>query len=648
MNMKNLLKKAFLLLALVGGAMNSWAIGIPQNLGSYIAIGTVPTSGSNVTASGVTLTGCKVDGNAKDEEYTSYTVGSTDGSTVRIEFALTAEAGNYLFSFKSGAQDASTVSLSLTNSSSQVVWSQANESIEDTDSWSLTKSHNFVIGNLTAGTYTMTITGESKTGSYYGNFGNFCFHKSTQYVNNWNNTVYVDFSDATSNGNSLSGTYINNLTVGSYVDFYTYTPNAGNNYYISAQFGYGLTDGSNNFTVTITDVSSSTIELNAQSYTINKGDDTYWVNSNLTAGWKKVRISFPNTIYNSDNEHTMRCQGFRFGEYDDLPLTGTATLNLNQAGVTFNNCKYEDGSSNIGYVKNGGYADGYYVYSSEPTYYNLSANVPWFNNAGTFTMTVTDVATSTVEATVTSSSITATGAVMLKIDNQITAGLKRIRFDFAGEGGDYLFNLNNVSFSPVTSVSGTITPAGWCSFASSYPLDLSTISGGSTAYYASEAEGSTVTLSTTTATVPAGEGLMIKGTPNAPFTINVAASGTSISGNKLIGQTTTGNVTASGTDGKYHYVFGYQSSSVYGFYNLTEDTSVSEGKAYLETTSALTTDGSGARAISIVLADDILTGIEKVENGEVKSSLPVKRIVNGKLVIEKKGMMFNANGARIY
>ena len=438
-----LFKTALLLVALVGGVSSSWAdnVSIPQDMGSYILIGNASTN-PKTTATGVTLTGCQVDGSAES----SYTVGSTNGSTVRIEFALTAEAGNYLFSFKSGAQDASTVSLSLTNSSSVVVWSKASESIEDTDSWSLTKSHDFVIGDLTAGTYTMTITGVSKTGSYYGNFGNFCFHKSTQYASNWNNTDYINFSDAVSSGNSLSGTYINNLTVGSYVDFYTYAPKAGNNYYISSQFGYGKTDGSNNFTVTITDVSTSTTELNAQSYTINKGDDIYWVNSNLQKGWKKVRIAFPNTIYNSDNEHTMRCQGFRFGVYDSLPLTGTATLNLNQSGVTFNDCKYEDGSSNIGYVKNGGYADGYYVYSSEPAYYNLSANIPWFSHAGTFTMTITDVATSTAEATVTSSSITATDAVTLKIDNQITAGLKRIRFDFAGEGSDYLFNLNNVSF----------------------------------------------------------------------------------------------------------------------------------------------------------------------------------------------------------
>ena len=197
-------------------------------------------------------------------------------------------------------------------------------------------------------------------------------------------------------------------------------------------------------------------------------------------------------------------------------------------------------------------------------------------------------------------------------------------------------------------VSGTITPAGWSSFASSYPLDLSTLTATSsaTAYYASAADGNTVTLTSTTATVPAGEGLMIKGTAGETFTIGVAASGTAIDGNLLKGQTTTGKVTAS-TTGAYHYVFGYQTddASVYGFYNLTSDTNVEAGKAYLETGTEL---AAGARSLSIVF-DDETTGIENLTpalsegDGAVynlsgqRVAQPTKGlyIVNGKKVIIK-------------
>ncbi len=191
--------------------------------------------------------------------------------------------------------------------------------------------------------------------------------------------------------------------------------------------------------------------------------------------------------------------------------------------------------------------------------------------------------------------------------------------------------------------SGVITPAGWSSFSSSYPLDLGSIENG-TAYYASAAGGETVTLTPTgDVSVPAGEGIMVKGTADDVFTIKVAASGTAIDGNLLKGQTTTGNVTAS-TDGVKHYVFGYvtETPSTYGFYNLSSDTEVASGKAYLETTTQVY-----ARSLRIVFDD--VTGIDQIDNGQltIDNSLPVKRIVNGKLVIEKNGQLFNANGAQV-
>ena len=188
-------------------------------------------------------------------------------------------------------------------------------------------------------------------------------------------------------------------------------------------------------------------------------------------------------------------------------------------------------------------------------------------------------------------------------------------------------------------VSGVITPAGWSSFSSSYPLDLGSIENG-TAYYASAAGGETVTLTPTgDVSVPAGEGIMVKGTADDVFTIKVAASGTAIDGNLLKGQTTTGTVTASGA-GTYHYVFGYESSSVYGFYNLASDTQVAAGKAYLETTG-----GNLARALRFSLG-----GITEVENVEAAPVATVKNgtyLENGKIAIYKNGMKFSATGARI-
>ena len=204
---------------------------------------------------------------------------------------------------------------------------------------------------------------------------------------------------------------------------------------------------------------------------------------------------------------------------------------------------------------------------------------------------------------------------------------------------DYVYA---VKTSDDVTVSATITDCGWSTFACNYALDLSTITGG-TAYYASAASGSTVTLTTTDATVPAGEGIMVKGTAGETFTIGVAASGTAISGNLLKGQTTTGNVAAS-TSGAYHYVFGFNTAdaSIYGFYNLNADTEVAAGKAYLETTEALS---PSAARIAIVF-DDETTGVSDVRSkmSDVRSEY---YNLNGQRVEKPSKGLYIVNGKKV-
>ena len=70
--------------------------------------------------------------------------------------------------------------------------------------------------------------------------------------------------------------------------------------------------------------------------------------------------------------------------------------------------------------------------------------------------------------------------------------------------------------------------------------------------------------------------------------------------------------------------------------------SVAVGKAYLHCDSDPTT--SLSRELSISFGG--VTAVEAVEGAKVKA-LPIKRIVNGKLIIEKKGAIFNAAGQKL-
>ena len=119
-----------------------------------------------------------------------------------------------------------------------------------------------------------------------------------------------------------------------------------------------------------------------------------------------------------------------------------------------------------------------------------------------------------------------------------------ITFDAAtnivADGGYYTTSDNGHGFDyilieKITSVSATIGATGWTTFASSYALDLSGMtasSGDVIAYYASSVDASSVTMTSTDATVAAGTGLMLKGTAGATVTIPVAASGDALSGKK--------------------------------------------------------------------------------------------------------------------
>lgn len=194
----------------------------------------------------------------------------------------------------------------------------------------------------------------------------------------------------------------------------------------------------------------------------------------------------------------------------------------------------------------------------------------------------------------------------------------------------------------VVSVSGTISASGWNTFSSNYALDLNSISATNevAAYYASAASGSSVTMSTTSATVPAGEGLMIKGTVGDTFTINVAQSGTSIDGNLLVGLPNGGTVPVAVAGEGVNYVFGWTDASNPGFYKIESDTpTLGAGKAYLHTTSAL-----GSK-LGLIFDDGETTNIKLNVNDSLDSDAAMYNLAGQKVSNSYKGIVI-VNGKK--
>lgn len=160
------------------------------------------------------------------------------------------------------------------------------------------------------------------------------------------------------------------------------------------------------------------------------------------------------------------------------------------------------------------------------------------------------------------------------------------------------------------AVTTTIGSAGYATFSSAYALDFASATGVK-AYVATGVEDGGVTMAKVEGSVPAATGLLLQRVGSDDISIPVVPSASAPAANLLRPAVTTTNVAAS-TAGCYHYVFARQ-GGVVGFYNLASATNVSAGKAYLETTTALS---SPRLDMLFDDNDDMVTGISSTANGQ--------------------------------
>ena len=199
-----------------------------------------------------------------------------------------------------------------------------------------------------------------------------------------------------------------------------------------------------------------------------------------------------------------------------------------------------------------------------------------------------------------------------------------------------------------TTVSATIGSTGWTTFASAYPLNLSSMTastGDVAAYYASSIGDGFVRMTSTESTgVAAGEGLMLKGTSGATITIPVAASGEAISGNMLKGCTTSTVLAADATSGYNNYVL-VNNNGTAEFQSLVEHgATIPAGKAYLQNGIY----SAGVKALRIVFEDNE-TGVESIEHSPltIDHEAGAMSDLSGRRVSKAQKGIFIANGKKV-
>ena len=387
-------------------------------------------------------------------------------------------------------------------------------------------------------------------------------------------------------------------------------------------------------TFAISDVSYS-YEYTASSfdYTVKAVDSEDNVLSTLASGTSSeaVTVSYPRAIKVGEVWYTCPSTSNFSVEATSLNPNPTITYTPDESIIYFKEAEVITGSQHISSAScSGGVYVNYYVGPTSVTIpvtgtYELETNVASRNSNSSLEVYTADGTTSVA-------AIAKGGSLGIRTCQfAADAGTMRV-------GGPYYSDKfqNSLGFDYVLvrlkSVPATIGSTGWTTFASPYALDLSSLDG-ATAYYASAVGDGNVTMtSTESSAVAAAEGIMLKGTPGATINIPVVASGTEISGNKLIGCPTETALDANGNC----YVL-VNNGGTAEFQRLDKQgATIPAGKAYLNV------PGS-ARELSISFGD--ITGVENIEAAsEAKDG---KFIENGKLVIVKNGQKYNAAGQQV-
>ncbi len=210
-----------------------------------------------------------------------------------------------------------------------------------------------------------------------------------------------------------------------------------------------------------------------------------------------------------------------------------------------------------------------------------------------------------------------------------SAGDNIVKFYQVGSNGG--LTISEISFVPSKI---TLGANGYSTYAADYKY---TVSGATvyTAAYNAVQNAVVLTEVAADAVIPANAGIILKGTEGDPVSfIPSAASAADFSDNKLVGVV---SATTAPADA-YALATNLDGDGLTKFHPCT-DIEIPANKAYI----VIAANPSAPDAIRIEFAENGATGINELEGAEKA----VKFIENGKLYIQKDGVVYDATGAKV-
>ena len=256
--------------------------------------------------------------------------------------------------------------------------------------------------------------------------------------------------------------------------------------------------------------------------------------------------------------------------------------------------------------------------------------------ATTGTASNTTILDATIENGIT---INGEPATTVQIANMMVPGSTNVpgssQQDLSGES-DFVItvptNTTNIIVEPNTAKNVTMNANGWASYSfESNPVAYRQIPAGLTAYIGTVVDGTELTLVKVTSTIPSGKGVLLHGTENTKYSLNLSETVSSFDFNANLLKPASA-FDADKDDSKNIYILHGEEIWLY-----TGD-EFKDNKAYLPFDGAATPAGAPAR-IKMVIAET-----QDVENVEVEAVKAVKFIENGQVLIKRGEKVYNVQG----
>ena len=442
-------------------------------------------------------------------------------------------------------------------------------------------------------------------------------------------------------------------------------------------YAYAATESANSAVVALATEAGSSIQLNTPTI-LRTGAQTYTITATATSAYNQTATqtihytinggaeqtsSSPASLTNVDGDIVAWATASKFADSEETNMTYVAAITTTCDEWSYNLNSYPSAKkcTNIADAID----DSKTIEISEVTYYNLKgidcpnlyvsnssvwllrnqATAAWkAQNSGTDAKIVianvktTDVISFSIALDAGKSyGVTATNATLQYSYNNseyfyVPSSNGNVILTMPSRAG---MAINTIKVSTtLSSVSKTITAAGWATYCSPYALDLSGATGITDAYIVTGATGSTLNLTSVKGgTVPANTGLLMEGAAGTVTIPVVASSSTDVSENKLEGVHVD-------TEKDAESIYVLMASPKVGFYLNNNVFTVGANTAYLP--------ANFAAARAFYLFDEDATGINAISTtkGETgnyynlagqRVAQPTKGlyIVNGKKVVIK-------------